>query len=128
MQKVKKKVDFTSGRIFLKIVWFVLPIVATNLLQMFYNAADMMIASLSHEPNAVGAIGMTGSFIHLIINVFSGFAVGANVVVAREIGAKNKDRTQKAVHTSLAMGAVFGVIGMLVGLLITKPVLQYMGV
>ena len=127
MQTVKKKVDFTQGRVFLKIIWFVLPIVATNLLQMFYNAADMMVVSLSHEPNAVGAIGMTGSFIHLIVNVFIGFSVGANVVVAREIGAKNKESTQKAVHTSLIMGAGSGLLGAAVGLLITRPVLRYMG-
>ncbi|MBQ8295014.1 MAG: MATE family efflux transporter [Clostridia bacterium] len=127
MQKVKANVDFTEGRVFLKIIWFILPIVATNLLQMLYNAADMMVVSLSTEQNAVGAIGMTGSFIHLIVNVFIGFSVGANVVVAREIGAKNRERTQKAVHTSLIMAMVFGIAGMAIGLIITKPVLLYMG-
>ena len=76
MQAVKRKIDFTSGKVFLKIIWFVLPIVATNLLQMLYNAADMMVVSLSHEQNAVGAIGTTGSFINLIVNLFIGFAVG----------------------------------------------------
>ena len=90
MQNVKRKIDFTNGRVFLKIVWFILPIVATNLLQMFYNAADMMVVSLSSEQNAVGAIGTTNAFIHLIVNFFIGFAVGANVVVAREIGAGDK--------------------------------------
>ena len=54
MQNVRRKIDFTSGRVFMKIVWFVLPIVATNLLQMFYNAADMMVVSISDEVNAVG--------------------------------------------------------------------------
>ena len=87
----------------------------------------MMIASFSSEPNAVGAIGMTGSFINLVINIFIGFSVGANVVVAREIGAKNKENTQKAVHTSLIMGLGFGLIGAVVGLLIAKSVLRYMG-
>lgn len=111
----------------MKIVWFVLPIIATNLLQMFYNAADMMVVSLSHEGNAVGAIGITGSFIHLVINVFIGFAVGANVVVAREIGAKNKERTQNAVHTSLLMAAGFGMIGLALGLILSKPILSLMG-
>ena len=82
----KKKIDFTEGTVFFKLLRFILPIVATNLLQMLYNAADMMVVSLSHEQNAVGAIGMTGSFINLILNVFIGFSVGANVVVAREIG------------------------------------------
>ena len=71
----KKKLDFTSGRIFYKLVLFVLPIIATNLLQTLYNAADMMVVSLSHEDNAVGAIGITGSFINLIVNIFIGFSV-----------------------------------------------------
>ena len=87
----KKQADFTNGKLLGKILWFVLPIVATNLLQTFYNAADMMIVSLSDEQNAVGAIGTTSSFIHLVVNVFIGFSVGANVTVARHIGAKNKE-------------------------------------
>ena len=127
MEQVKEKIDFTEGKVFLKIVWFILPIVATNLLQMLYNAADMMVVSLSNEPNAVGAIGTTGSFIHLIVNTFIGFSVGANVVVAREIGAKDKERVQKAVRTSLLMAVIFGVIGMIVGLIVTRPVLEFMG-
>lgn len=127
MQKVKRKIDFTQGRVFLKIVWFVLPIIATNLLQMFYNAADMMTVSLSSEANAVGAIGVTGSFINLVVNVFIGFSVGANVVVAREIGAKSKERSQNAVHTSLLMAVGFGFIGMVIGLIIAPAVLRMMG-
>ena len=60
----KKKIDFTEGKVFFKLLRFILPIIATNLLQTFYNAADMMVVSLSSEQNAVGAIGVTGSFIH----------------------------------------------------------------
>ena len=123
----KKAVNFTEGKLFFKIVWFVLPIVATNLLQTLYNAADMMVVSLSGESNAVGAIGMTGSFISLILNVFIGFSIGANVVVARGIGAENKEKTQNAVHTSLIMALIFGALGMAVGFLISRPVLQWMG-
>ncbi len=128
MEKIKKKVDFTNGRVFLKILFFVLPIVATNLLQSLYNAADMMVVSLSSEgQNAVGAIGTTNSFVHLIVNIFIGFSVGANVVVAREIGARNKERTQTAVHTSLLMAVIFGVVGMAIGLCISRLVMQAMG-
>ncbi len=128
MEKVKKKVDFTEGRVFLKVLLFILPIVATNLLQTLYNAADMMVVSLSKDgQNAVGAIGTTNSFVHLIVNIFIGFSVGANVVVAREIGAKNRERTQNAVHTALFMGLIFGVVGMLLGLAISKPVMRVMG-
>ncbi len=128
MEKVKKKVDFTSGRVFFKVLLFILPIVATNLLQTFYNAADMMVVSLSKDgQNAVGAIGTTNSFIHLIVNIFIGFSVGANVVVAREIGAKDREKTQNAVHTSLIMAVIFGVLGMLIGLSIARPVMKVMG-
>ncbi len=127
MEKVKKNLDFTEGKVFLKIVLFILPIIATNLLQVLYNAADMMVVSLSSEPNAVGAIGTTGAFINLIVNVFIGFSVGANVVVAREIGAKDQSRVQKAVHTSLLMAVAFGFVGMGIGLLVSRPVLSFMG-
>ncbi len=123
----KKKVAFTEGKIFLKLLFFVLPIVATNLLQTLYNAADMMVVSLSDEVNAVGAVGTTGSFISLIVNIFIGFSVGANVVVARNIGANEEARTQKAVHTALIIGLFFGVVGGVIGSLISRPLLQTMG-
>ncbi len=127
MEKVKKQVNFTEGRIVIKILLFVLPIVITNLLQTFYNAADMMVVSLSKEENAVGAIGTTNPFVGLIVNVFIGFSVGANVVVAREIGAKNRERVQNAVHTSLIMAILFGGLGMVLGLCISQPVMQAIG-
>ena len=69
----KKKIDFTEGKVFFNLLRFILPIIVTNLLQTLYNAADMMVVSLSHEENAVGAIGVTGSFIHLIVNLYIGF-------------------------------------------------------
>lgn len=123
----KKKIEFTEGKIFFKLLRFILPIVATNLLQTFYNAADMMVVSLSDEVNAVGAIGTTGSFINLIVNIFIGFSVGANVVVAREIGAKDRQRTQNAVHTAILMAVAFGFLGMAIGLCVSRPVLRLMG-
>ena len=123
----KTKIEITSGRIFPQLLVFVLPILATNLLQMLYNAADMMVVSLSSEENAVGAIGTTTAFVSLIINVFIGFSVGANVVVARHIGAKDRERTQRAVHTSLLMALIFGVLSLILGLAISRPVLSGMG-
>ncbi len=127
MERRKKNFSFTEGRILPRLILFVLPIIATNFLQTFYNAADMMVVSLSNEPNAVGAIGTTGPFVNLIVNVFIGFSIGANVVVARYIGAKDEARTQKAVHTALLMGVLFGLCGAGVGGAITRPVLKAMG-
>lgn len=118
---------FTEGKLFKNLILFILPIVATNLLQTFYNAADMMVVSLSHEANAVGAIGTTGSFTNLIVNVFIGFSVGTNVVVARNLGADDKDGVQKAVHTSLIMAVIFGFIGAGIGVAVARPILNWMG-
>ena len=127
MTAEKKKIDFTQGKIFSKLFLFVLPIIATNLLQMLYNAADMMVVSLSTEANAVGAIGTTTSFVHFIVNVFIGFSVGANVVVAKHIGANDKEKTQRAVHTSLIMALIFGFVGAGLGMVVSRPILKAMG-
>ncbi len=127
MHAVKARANFTEGKIFLKLLWFVLPIMATNLLQTFYNAADMMVVSLSSEADAVGAVGVTGSFIHLVVNVFIGFSVGANVVVARHIGANDEKGTQRAIHNALILAVFFGVSGGLVGIAVSRPVMVFMG-
>lgn len=125
MQKLKN-IDMTRGPLFSKILLFVLPLMATNLLQVLYNTADMIVVGLSPEADAVGAIGITGPFINLVINVFIGFATGANVVVARHIGAGDHSRTSMAVHTSLIMSVIFGVIGGAIGIAVSRPVLTLM--
>lgn len=127
MTAVSKQGKFTEGKLFPQILLFVLPIIATNLLQTLYNAADMMVVSLSSEVNAVGAVGTTSSFVALIVNIFIGFSVGANVVVARHIGAGDRERAQKASHTALIVGLFFGVVGGGIGIAVSRPVLKMMG-
>lgn len=128
VRTLKKEIDMTHGPLLGKIVLFVLPLMLTNLLQVLYNAADMMVVSLSHEANSVGAISTTGAFINLVLNIFIGFSVGANVVVARNLGAKDREQVERAVHTSLLMSLLFGVGGALVGFAVSRPVLGWMGV
>ncbi len=127
MIKAKKKIDFTSGKIFPKLFWFTIPIIASNLLQVFYSAADMMIVSLSDEPNAVGAIGTTTSMIALIINAFIGFSVGANVAIAKRLGAGDGKAVSRATHTSVLVSLILGVGCMLTALLASRPILVWMG-
>lgn len=117
----------TEGPLFGKILLFILPLMATNLLQTLYNAADMIIVGLSTEPDAVGAIGVTGAFINLVINVFMGFATGANVMVARHLGAHDDTQTSRAVHTAIVMSVAFGVIATAIGLSVSRPILALMG-
>ncbi len=117
----------TSGPLLKKMILFILPLIATNFLQFFYNAADVMIAGLSADQNAVGAVGSCGVYLSLIVNIFIGFSVGTDVVVARNIGAKDKDGVLKAVHTSICMSLIFGLLGTAVGISVAKPIYMLMG-
>lgn len=120
-------VNMLEGRVLPKIWAFVLPLMVTNLLQAFYNAADMIVVSLSNVDGAVGAIGTTAAMINLILNIFIGFSVGANIIVAKYIGNGDMAGTEKAVHTSTAVSLIFGVICLVIGLVISRPVLIAMG-
>ena len=122
-----KTMDLTEGPLLSKMIRFVLPLMATNFLQTFYNAADMMVVSLSSETNAVGAIGATGSLTTLIVNLFMGFAVGTNILVARYLGAKDHERVKKTVHTSILMSLIFGGVAVIIGLLASRLILRMMG-
>ena len=125
--KKNKIPNMTEGPIFTRVFAFCLPIMITNLLQVFYNAADMMVVSLSPVKDAVGAVGITGSLISLVTNIFIGFATGANVIVAKNIGAGKEGRVSRATHTSLVMSLIFGAVSAVVGLFISRPVLALMG-
>ena len=125
--KVKGTINMIEGPIFGKILLFAFPLMVTNLLQILYNAADMMVVSLSSEANAVGAIGMTGSFINLVVNIFTGFATGATIVIARNIGAKDDERVSKSVHTALLTSVLFGLPSAALGIIISRPILSGMG-
>lgn len=127
MTAIKKQVNMTEGKLFGKILFFVLPIMATNLLQVMYNAADMMVVGMSTEADAVGAIGVTGSFVSLIVNLFIGFSTGSNVIVARHLGAKDDKNVSKTVHTSVIMSVIFGLVGGVVGFAVARPILSLMG-
>ncbi len=127
VQVKKRNADMTNGPLLGKILLFFLPIMATNLLQMLYNAADMMVVGLSNEPDAVGAIGITGPFVNLIVNVFLGFSTGANVMVARYLGAKEEDRTSRTVHTAISLSILTGLIGSVLGICVSRPIMALMG-
>lgn len=124
----RKNMDMINGPLLGKIIAFSVPIILTNLLQVLYNAADMMVVSLSSEPDAVGAIGTTTALTNLIVNIFVGFSTGANVVVARHIGAKEREEASRAVHTAIAMSLIFGLASALIGILLSRPILALMGV
>ena len=122
-----QKGDLTEGALFSKLILFILPVLASNLLQICYNAADMMVVGLSDEANAVGAIGTTGSLTALIVNVFIGISSGANVMIARHLGEKNDRLVSRTVHTALSMSVLFGLAAAIVGFFCSEPLLLLMG-
>ncbi len=123
----RRDIDMTQGPLFSRMLMFAIPLMLTNFLQTFYNAADMIVVGLSSEPDAVGAIGTTTAFTSLILHLVIGIAVGANVVVARYIGAGDRERTSRAVHTAALVGLCIGVLGGVVGYVISPAVMHAVG-
>ena len=121
------RTDLNDRPLLAQIIRFILPLMATNLIQQFYHSSDMMIVGLSSEPDALGAIGSSTSFLALVTNIFIGFSVGANVLVARSIGTKDNEKTSRAVHTSICMSLLFGILGAIIGIIFTGPALVAMG-
>lgn len=130
MLKQKRLPDISGEShlsLLISMIKFILPLMATNLLQEFYHASDIMIVGLSTEPDAIGAVGSTTSFLMLIKNIFLGFSVGVNVVVARFIGARDDSGASRASHTAVCMSVIFGAAGALFGILLAKPIYIAMG-
>ena len=123
----RKDIDMTTGPLLSKMLVFIFPLMISNLLQAFYNAADMIVVGFSSEPDALGAIGTTTAFTALILNLLVGISVGANVVVARHIGEKEGEKTSRAVHTATVVGLAIGIVGAAVGYVITPGVMRLIG-
>lgn len=125
----KKTLDLTSGSVTKQLLAFTLPILASNLLQHLYNAADKAVVGkfADHEPLALGAIGATGSAITLLLNLFVGLSLGVNVVCANMRGAQKPKELRRAMHTSILLAAITGLGAMGLGLAVTEPFLMLMG-
>jgi len=119
--------DMCSGPLFSKMLIFALPIMAMNILQLLFNAADVIVVGRFSGKEALGAVGATGSLINLIVNVFMGLSVGTSVVVAQDYGAGKSDDVSKSVHTSIAVSIISGIVVMIIGLVLCEPLLSIMG-
>lgn len=121
------EIDMCNGNLFLKMLWFCLPLAAMGILQLMYNAADLLIVSkFSDNPNALGAVGSTSSLINLTVNLAMGLSVGTNVICAKLFGAKDTLRINKVVHTSILISFYFGCFLAIFGFFFGKNLLQLM--
>lgn len=123
----KYEIDMCNGKLFPKIIKCALPLMAANLLQLLYNAVDIIVVGRYVGETALAAVGSTGSLIALIVNVFIGLSVGATVVVAQCIGAKDYDGVSDACHTSILFSVLIGVFLAVIGNIICRPLLILMG-
>lgn len=117
----------TEGTIWKKILAFAFPLFLGNLFQQLYNTADSLIVGNFISSDALAAVSSSGSLIFLLVGFFNGISVGAGVVIARFYGARESDKVERAVHTTVAFGIVSGIVLMLTGILFTPTILQWMG-
>lgn len=120
------KMDMLHGGLFRKILLFSLPLVASGILQQSFNAVDVMVVGRFCSHQALAAVGSNGALINILINLFIGVSVGANVVIANYIGRKNSEGIRRAVATAMAIAVASGVILIGVGFAFTRPILEMM--
>lgn len=127
----KQNLDMLNGSIWNKLPVFALPIAATGILEQLFNASDIAIVgnfAQTDKTAAVAAVGANSPIIGLILNLFIGIALGANVVIANAIGRDDKQTVQKAVHTSMVVSVIGGVLVAIIGELIAEPLLTVLNV
>lgn len=122
----RKETDFTNGSLIKKIFVFTIPIIVSNIIQLLFNATDMIVVGRFCGSNSLAAVGSTTSLIALIISLFNGISVGAGVIIAQHYGAKNADKVRKGVHTAIIMALFFGIILIFVGIFLSKRLLILM--
>ena len=110
-----------------KIVMFALPYAATGILQQLFNSVNVFVVGRFDSSHAMAAVGATTFLINLIINLFLGVSVGANAVIANNIGRRDLQAVHRAVSTTVALSLIGGAILLVVGLLVATPLLRLLG-
>ncbi len=106
---MKKNIDMLSGSLVDKILLYAIPLAATAILQQLFNVADIAVVGQFVGKEAMAAVGSNSSIINLIVNLFTGVALGSNVIIAQAIGRNDKASIQKVVHTSILFAVVAGI-------------------
>lgn len=119
--------DMCHGPLFRKLLFFSFPLMLSGVLQLLFNAADIIVVGQYVGSTALAAVGSTGSLINLLINLLIGLSVGANVVVARYYGAREAEMVSKTVHTAILLSLVCGVVMIFIGIALAEPLLRLMG-
>ena len=116
-----------QGPLFINIVTYTVPIILTSLLQLLFNAADLVVVGRFCGSVSVAAVGATGAITNLIVNLFMGLSIGAGVSMAHAMGSKDDEAMHRTVHTAIPLAAISGAILTVVGILFAKTFLIWMG-
>ena len=116
----------TNGPILEKLLRFSIPLILSSLLQLLFNAADIIVVGRFAGDNSLAAVGSTGSLINLLVNLFMGLSIGTNVVVANFFGAGNSKQIKASIHTAILLSILSGIILTLIGVPLAKPILTLM--
>ena len=120
------QLDMTNGSIVGKLIRFSGPLIFSGILQLLFNAADIVVVGRFAGDNSLAAVGSTSSLINLLVNLFVGLSVGTNVVAANYFGAGKKNELSKTVHTAILLSIYSGIILTIVGVIGAKQILRLM--
>jgi putative MATE family efflux protein len=128
MRKARKyELDMCNGPLFPKIALFSIPLILSGILQLLYNAVNMVVAGRFLGSSALAAVGSTSALINLIINLFIGLSIGVSVLMAKYYGAGQQNDANETVHTAIAISTVSSIILTIFGVLMARPLLLAMG-
>lgn len=119
-------IDMLNGPLFSKILLFSIPLMLSSILQLLFNAADIIVVGQFTGSDAIAAVGATTALINLLVNLFVGVSIGTSVIVGKYIGARDYDNVEKSVHASIYFALISGFIMIFVGIILAKPLLAWM--
>ena len=125
--KKSYEINMCSGPLLGKILRFSIPLMFSGILQLLFNAADIIVVGRYTGSDALAAVGSTTSLNNLIINLFLGLSIGSSVVAARYYGAQDWKKVRLTVHTSVLLSAIAGVLLIFLGIALARPLLEAMG-
>ncbi|MCI8633824.1 MAG: MATE family efflux transporter [Lachnospiraceae bacterium] len=127
MKKKSYEINMCEGPLLGKMLLFAFPLMLSSILQLLFNAADVVVVGRFAGSEALAAVGSTSALINLLINLFNGLSIGTNVLVARYLGARDWENTTQTVHTAVTVSLVSGVFLIFIGVFLSGPLLRMMG-
>ena len=122
-----KELDMLNGALLPKLMMFSLPLALTGILQLLFNAADVIVVGKFAGSTSLAAVGATSALINLLTGAFIGISVGVNILVARYIGCRDDAGVSRAVHSAITLSLLLGVVTFLLGFFLSTPMLELMG-